>query len=115
LVGDEGGYGPKLTNNRDAVAIVTQAIEEAGLIPGAQVALTLDVAATHFYRDGMYHLQAAGGRVLSSAEMIDLLADWVETFPVISIEDGLAEEDWEGWQQLNSRLGDRIMIVVFER
>jgi enolase len=111
LVGDEGGYGPKLTNNRDAVAIVAQAIEEAGLIPGEQVALTLDVAATHFYRDGMYHLQAAGGRVLTTAEMIDMLEEWVEAFPIISIEDGLAEEDWEGWQQLNARLGDRIMIV----
>jgi enolase len=111
LVGDEGGYGPKLTNNRDAVAIVAQAIEKAGLIPGEQVAMTLDVAATHFYGDGMYHLQAEGGRVLSSAEMIDMLEDWVETFPIISIEDGLAEEDWEGWQQLNARLGDRIMIV----
>ena len=111
LVGDEGGYGPKLTNNRDAVAIVAQAIEEAGLIPGEQVALTLDVAATHFYRDGMYHLQADGGRVLTTAEMIDMLEEWVEAFPIISIEDGLAEEDWEGWQQLNARLGDGIMIV----
>jgi enolase len=99
LVGDEGGYGPKLTNNRDAVAIVAQAIEEAGLIPGAQVAITLDVAATHFYCDGRYHLQTEGGRVLSSTEMIDMLEGWVETFPIISIEDGLAEEDWEGWQQ----------------
>jgi enolase len=111
LVGDEGGYGPKLTKNRDAVAIVAQAIEEAGLALGKEVAITLDVAATHFYRDGMYHLQAEGGRILSSTEMIDMLTGWVDTFPIISIEDGLAEEDWEGWQQLNSRLGDRIMVV----
>ncbi|MCS5585118.1 MAG: phosphopyruvate hydratase, partial [Pseudomonadales bacterium] len=90
LVGDEGGFGPRLTNNRDAVALVTQAIELAGLIPGEQVALTLDVAATHFYQDQHYHLRTEGERVLSSDAMIDMLESWVDEFPIISIEDGLA-------------------------
>ena len=111
LVGDEGGYGPRLTSNRDAVALVTQAIEAAGLTPGSDVAITLDVASTHFYHDGKYHLNAERGRVLSSSEMIDILESWVDEFPIISIEDGLAEDDWEGWQELHSRLGDRILLV----
>ena len=111
LVGDEGGYGPRLTSNRDAVALVTQAIEAAGLTPGSDVAITLDVASTHFYHDGKYHLNAERGRVLLSSEMIDILESWVDEFPIISIEDGLAEDDWEGWQELHSRLGDRILLV----
>ncbi len=111
LVGDEGGFGPRLTSNRDAVALVTQAIEAAGLIPGDDVAITLDVASTHFYKDGGYHLQAEQGRVLSSSEMIDTLESWVDEFPIISIEDGLAEDDWEGWQELQDRLGARILLV----
>ena len=111
LVGDEGGYGPRLTSNRDAVALVTQAIEAAGLIPGDDVAITLDVASTHFYHDGKYHLRAEQGQVLSSSEMIDKLESWVDEFPIISIEDGLAEEDWEGWQELQQRLGHRILLV----
>ena len=111
LVGDEGGYGPRLTSNRDAVALVTQAIEAAGLIPGDDVAITLDVASTHFYHDGKYHLRAEQRQVLSSSEMIDKLESWVDEFPIISIEDGLAEEDWEGWQELQQRLGHRILLV----
>ena len=111
LVGDEGGYGPRLTSNRDAVALVTQAIEAAGLSSGDDVAITLDVASTHFYKNGKYHLQAEQGRVLSSSEMIDTLESWVNEFPIISIEDGLAEDDWEGWQELQRRLGDRILLV----
>ncbi|MBA63655.1 MAG: phosphopyruvate hydratase [Planctomycetaceae bacterium] len=111
LVGDEGGYGPRLTSNRDAVALVTQAIEAAGLIPGNDVAITLDVASTHFYKDGKYRLRAEQGRVLSSSEMIDELESWVDEFPIISIEDGLAEDDWEGWQELQQRLGQRILLV----
>ncbi len=111
LVGDEGGYGPRLTSNRDAVALVTQAIELAGLTPGADVAITLDVASTHFYDGGKYHLRAEQGRELSSSEMIDTLESWVNEFPIISIEDGLAEDDWDGWQELQRRLGDRIMLV----
>ena len=111
LVGDEGGYGPRLTSNRDAVALVAQAIEAAGLTPGRDVAITLDVASTHFYHDGQYHLKAEKGRVLSSSEMIDTLEAWVDEFPIISIEDGLAEDDWDGWQELQSRLGHRILLV----
>ena len=91
--------------------MVTQAIEAAGLTPGSDVAITLDVASTHFYHDGKYHLNAERGRVLSSSEMIDILESWVDEFPIISIEDGLAEDDWEGWQELHSRLGDRILLV----
>ena len=111
LVGDEGGYGPRLTSNRDAVALVAQAIEAAGLTPGRDVAITLDVASTHSYHDGQYHLKAEKGRVLSSSEMIDTLEAWVDEFPIISIEDGLAEDDWDGWQELQSRLGHRILLV----
>ena len=111
LVGDEGGYGPRLTSNRDAVALVTQAIEVADLTPGVDMAITLDVASTHFYRDEGYHLKAEQGRILSSSEMIDTLESWVDEFPIISIEDGLAEDDWKGWQELQARLGDRILLV----
>ena len=90
---------------------MTQAIEAAGLSAGDDVAITLDVASTHFYNDGKYHLRAEQGRVLSSSEMIDTLESWVNEFPIISIEDGLAEDDWEGWQELQRRLGDRILLV----
>ncbi len=111
LVGDEGGYGPHLKTNREAVALVVEAIEKSELEPGREVAIALDVAATHFFRDGQYHLQAEGGRVLSSEQMIARLEQWVDEFPIFSIEDGLAEEDWSGWEKLTARLGDRVQLV----
>jgi enolase len=111
LVGDEGGYGPRLPGNRAAVEMVVLAIEKAGLVPGEQVWIALDVAATHFFEEGNYRLRSEGDRLLSSEQMVDLLESWVEDYPIASIEDGLAEEDWEGWQQLTDRLGRRVQLV----
>ena len=111
LVGDEGGYGPRLGSNSEAVEILLEAIEQSGYRPGDDVAIGLDVASSHFYKDNMYHLAATGGSELSSDEMVDLLERWVENYPIISIEDALAEDDWEGWQNLTNRLGDRVQLI----
>src|SRR5207248_1864137 len=104
LVGDEGGFGPRLASNREAVEFVVRAIEAAKLRPGEDVNIAIDVASSHFYRDGKYHLAAEHGRSLFASEMIDQLEEWVNEFPIVSIEDGLAEDDWEGWQELTRRL-----------
>ena len=109
-VGDEGGYAPSLGNNEDAIAAVLTAIERAGYVPGEQVAIALDPASTELYGDGRYTL-AREGRALSTAELIDFWADWAERFPIVSLEDGLAEDDWEGWTALTERLGERIQLV----
>jgi enolase len=111
LVGDEGGYGPRLKSNREALTFVVRAIEAAGLAPGEQMMLTLDIASSHFYRHGGYHLAADENRGLTSSQMIDLLQQWTDRFPIASIEDGLAEDDWDGWRGLTQRLGDRIKLV----
>ncbi len=111
LVGDEGGYGPRLASNREAARLVVQAIEAAGLIPGEQVSIALDVAATHFYDGRHYRLAATGNASLSSEDMIDELESLANDFPIHSIEDGLAEDDWTGWQTLHARLGNRIRLV----
>jgi enolase len=112
LVGDEGGYGPRLGSNRQAVEFVVRAIEAAQLRPGEDVTIALDVAATHFLQnDGSYRLITERNTTLTSAEMIDRLDAWVGEFPITSIEDGLAEEDWAGWQELTRRLGDRVQLV----
>jgi enolase len=111
LVGDEGGFGPRLSSNREAAEFVVRAINAAGLRPGEEVSLALDVAATHFFEEGNYRLASEGGCELTRDEMIEHLASWVETFPIDSIEDGLAEEDWEGWQSLYARLGDKVHLV----
>ncbi|HEV3256812.1 MAG TPA: phosphopyruvate hydratase [Gemmataceae bacterium] len=108
LVGDEGGFGPRLHGNEQAVEMVLAAIEKAGLVPGRQAALALDVAATHFYRAGRYHL---AGTALAAEELADLLRRWVDTYPILSIEDGMAEDDWEGWQRLTAALGDRVQLI----
>lgn len=110
LVGDEGGFGPRLPSNKAAVEFVMRAIEKAKLRPGEDVNLALDVAASHFYRDGRYYL-AAEKTGLSAGEMIDRLEQWTNEFPIVSIEDGLAEDDWPGWQQLTARLGKRTRLV----
>ena len=109
-VGDEGGFAPSLASNRDAVEVVLMAIERAGYKPGADCHLALDAAATEFYQDGEYVLEREGVR-LSSQGMVDLLSDWVKAYPIISIEDGLAEDDWEGWAMLTQRLGNSVQIV----
>lgn len=111
LVGDEGGYGPKLQSHEQALEFVVQAIEQAGLKPGPQVGIALDVASSHFYRDGKYHLTAGGTRVLSSEEMVDELEQLVNRYPILSIEDGLAEDDWSGWELLTQRLRSRVQLV----
>ncbi|WP_299463144.1 phosphopyruvate hydratase [uncultured Gimesia sp.] len=113
LIGDEGGYGPKLSSNSEAVKFVVAAIEAAGLNPGEDVAIGLDVASTHFYdaETGNYHLNATGDEALSADDVIDMLERWVNTYPIISIEDGLAEDDWEGWKKLTERLGHRVQLI----
>ncbi|MCC6626300.1 MAG: phosphopyruvate hydratase [Chloroflexi bacterium] len=111
LVGDEGGYGPPLASNEAALEVVTTAIVRAGYRPGEQVAIAIDVASTHFHTaDGGYALLSEG-RTLTPAELIDLLADWVGRYPVVSIEDGLAEDDWAHWPALTARLGARAQII----
>jgi enolase len=110
LVGDEGGFGPRLQNNEQAVQLIVEAIGRAGYIPGSEAALALDVASTHFYRDGRYHLKA-GGKSLASEELIDLLQRWTSTYPILSIEDGMAEDDWEGWRKLTAALGRHVQLI----
>ncbi|MEQ8176227.1 MAG: phosphopyruvate hydratase [Syntrophomonadaceae bacterium] len=109
-VGDEGGFAPNLPSNDAALEIILEAIEKAGYQPGKDVYLALDVAATELFKDGKYHL-AGNDLVLTSAEMVDFYAGWVDKYPIISIEDGLAEDDWEGWKLLTDRLGHKIQLV----
>jgi enolase len=109
-VGDEGGYAPSLGSNEDAIAAVLNAIERAGYAPGEQIAIALDPATTELYSDGRYTL-AREDRALSGAELTDFWADWADRYPIVSLEDGLAEDDWEGWAQLTERLGDRVQLV----
>jgi len=109
-VGDEGGFAPSLKANVEAIEVILEAIEKAGYKPGEQVRIALDPAASEFFEDGKYVLKKEG-RTLTGAEMVDFYADWVEKYPIISIEDGLAEDDWESWVLMTERLGDRVQIV----
>ena len=109
-VGDEGGFAPSLSSNREALEVIVAAIEAAGYKPGVDIFLGMDPAASEFYEKGKYIL-AREGRTLTSKEMIDLYEQWIHEYPIISIEDGLAEDDWDGWAQLRLRLGDRIQLV----
>jgi len=109
-VGDEGGFAPNLPSNKAAIEVILEAIEKAGYKAGQDIYLGLDVASSEFYKDGKYHL-ASEGKALTSAEMVDYLADWVEQYPLISIEDGMDENDWEGWKLLTERLGKKIQLV----
>jgi enolase len=109
-VGDEGGFAPNLPSNRAALETILVAIEKAGFRPGADVQLALDVAASEFYRDGAYHLSGEG-RVLDADGIIDLYEGFAKDFPLFSIEDGLAEDDWAGWKRLTDRLGQRLQLV----
>jgi enolase len=111
LVGDEGGFGPRLANNEQACEFVVRAIRAADLRPGNDVTIALDVASTHFFGDGRYRLSATGGAELSAGELIDYLAQLVDRYPITSIEDPLAEEDWDGWRQITARLGGRVRLV----
>jgi enolase len=109
-VGDEGGFAPSLSSNREALEVIVAAIESAGYKPGVDIFLGMDPAASEFYEHGRYIL-AREGRTMTSAEMIDLYEQWINEYPIISLEDGLAEDDWEGWALLNERLGKRIQLV----
>ena len=109
-VGDEGGFAPDLRSNEEAVELLLLAIERAGYTPGQEVSLALDPATSELYRDGKYHLEGEG-KVLSSEEMVAFWEAWVEKYPIRSIEDGLAEDDWEGWRLLTERLGGKVQLV----
>ena len=109
-VGDEGGFAPHLSANKEAFDLIMEAIEKAGYTAGDQVMLAMDAAANEFYEDGKYHLQTEG-RTLNGAEMVDFYAAWVDEYPIISIEDGLDEDDWQSWTLMMERLGDKIQIV----
>ena len=109
-VGDEGGFAPDLSSNEAAIEAILEAINKAGFKVGSDIYLGMDVAASEFYKDGRYHLQGEG-RTLDADGMIDLLAGWVAKYPILSIEDGLAEGDWDGWKRLTERLGDTVQIV----
>lgn len=110
-VGDEGGFAPNLEDNDEAIQVILEAIEKAGYQPGEHVALALDPAASEFYRDGKYVFHKSDGSQRSSEEMVEFYRDWVEKYPIVSIEDGLAEDDWEGWTLMTQELGDKIQIV----
>jgi len=109
-VGDEGGFAPKLSANRQAIELMLEAIEKAGYVPGDQIMLAMDPAASEFFKDGKYHLKTEG-KVLSGEEMVAFYADWVDRYPIISIEDGLHEDDWDSWSLMMAELGDKIQIV----
>ncbi len=109
-VGDEGGFAPSLSANHEAIEIILVAIDQAGFKPGEEVYIALDPAASEVYQDGLYVLKRED-RKLNGTEMVEFYADWVQKYPIISIEDGLAEDDWESWQLMRERLGDRLQIV----
>lgn len=109
-VGDEGGFAPNLSSNEEAITTIITAIEKAGYNPGVDVFLGMDVASTEFYKDGKYHLEGEG-RSFTAEEFVDLLASWVEKYPIITIEDGCSEDDWAGWKLLTDKLGDKVQLV----
>jgi len=109
-VGDEGGFAPDLKSNEQAIEVILEAIARAGYAAGKDVYLGLDVASSEFYKDGTYHLDGEG-KTLSSAQLIDFYAGWCAKYPIITIEDGMAEGDWDGWKALTERLGGKIQLV----
>jgi enolase len=109
-IGDEGGFAPNLESNEQAVQVLVEAIERAGFAPGDDIAIAMDVASTEFFADGRYNL-AGEGRSLTPSEMVGLLADLCDRYPIVSIEDGCAEEDWNGWAELTKMIGDRVQLV----
>ncbi len=109
-VGDEGGFAPALKTNAEAVELIIAAIQKAGYKPGEDICIALDPASSGFYEDGLYHLRTEN-RKITSAEMVAMYADWVKKYPIVSIEDGLAEDDWEGWALLNQTIGGQIQLV----
>ncbi|NNC99852.1 MAG: phosphopyruvate hydratase, partial [Gammaproteobacteria bacterium] len=109
-VGDEGGFAPECASNEEGVELIMEAIEKAGYRPGEQVMIGLDAASTEFHRDGLYHLEAEG-LALESEAFADYLANWVRKYPIISIEDGMAEQDWAGWKILTEQLGQQVQLT----
>jgi enolase len=109
-VGDEGGFAPNLPSNEAALQLLVEAIDKAGYTPGSDIALALDCAASEFHRDGQYRLESEN-RALSSQAFTDVLATWCDRYPIVSIEDGMAEDDWDGWKTLTERLGERVQLV----
>ena len=110
-VGDEGGFAPNLESNEAALKVIIEAVEKAGYKPGDEVAIALDAAASSFYKDGRYILEGEGGASLTADEMIAKYADWASRYPIVSLEDGLDEDDWEGWTAMTKKLGNRLQIV----
>jgi enolase len=109
-VGDEGGFAPDLPSNEDALKLIVEAIQQAGYRPGEEIAIALDPAASEFFHEGAYRF-AGEGRTLSAAELVDQYEVWIGNYPIVSIEDGMAEDDWDGWKLLTDRLGGRIQLV----
>ncbi|MDZ7841369.1 MAG: phosphopyruvate hydratase [Gammaproteobacteria bacterium] len=109
-VGDEGGFAPELESNEEAVRLLCEAIENAGYAPGEQINIGLDAASSEFYESGEYRL-AAEGRTLGSAAFVDYIQDWVDKYPIVTIEDGMAEDDWDGWSMLTERIGGRLQLT----
>ena len=109
-VGDEGGFAPDLRSNEDALKLIVEAIRKAGYEPGKDVAIALDPAASEFYKDGQYVLKGEG-RALDAAALLELYQDWSARYPIVSIEDGMAEDDWEGWKHLTDSVGDKVQLV----
>ena len=109
-VGDEGGFAPNLPSNESAIEVILEAIDKAGYKAGKDIYIAIDAASSEFYKDGKYVL-ASEGKTLSASEFIDVLEDWVNKYPIISIEDGLAEDDWDGWKELTERLGKKVQLV----
>jgi enolase len=110
-VGDEGGFAPQLRSNEEAVEVILEAIVAAGYKPGRQISLALDPATSELYEDGVYHFRKSGGAPKTSDELIALWEEWVSKYPIVLLEDGLAENDWAGWKRLTRRLGKRIELV----
>jgi enolase len=109
-VGDEGGFAPDLPSNESALELLLEAIDKAGYVPGTDIALALDCAASEYYKDGVYELASEGVK-LTRSQMVDYLATWCDRYPIISIEDGMSEHDWEGWKLLTDRLGRKVQLV----
>jgi len=110
-VGDEGGFAPDLPSNESAIQLILEAISAAGYEPGRDILLGLDCASSEFYRDGKYHLAGEGGISLNSRDFANLLASWCDKYPIVSIEDGMAEDDWDGWRLLTEQLGRKVQLV----
>jgi enolase len=110
-VGDEGGFAPDLKSDEEAITVVLEAIEAAGYQPGSQIALALDCAASELFKDGKYTFKKSGAGTRDAAGMVELYTSWIDKYPIVSIEDGLAEDDWDGWKQLTEAIGERCQLV----